>query len=51
MPPYGRLTVLAMVFIVVSVLCKARVLKASYGCAAPENASVADIYSEYSPVD
>jgi len=49
MPPYCRLSVLAMVFIVVSVRCKTRVLKALYGCAAPENASVADIYSEYSP--
>ena len=42
MPPY---TVLAMVLIVVSVRCKARVLKARYGCAAPENA---DVYREYS---
>ena len=45
---YWRLSVLAMVLIVVSVRCKARVLKVWYGCAAPENASVADVYYEYS---
>jgi len=37
-----------MVLIVDSVRCKARVLKAWYGCAGPENASVADVYREYS---
>ena len=45
---YTRLSVLAMVLIVGSVRCKARILKAWYGRAAPENASVADVYREYS---
>ena len=48
MPLYCRLSLLAMVPIVVCVHWKARILKASYGCAAPENASVADVCYEYS---
>jgi len=47
MPPYCRLSLLAMVLIVVHVCCEARVLKVWYGCAVPENASVADIYYRY----
>jgi len=37
-----------MVLIVVRVRCEARVLKACYGCAVLENASVANVYDEYS---
>ena len=48
MPLYCRLSLLAMVLIVVHVCCEARELKAWYGCAAPENASVTDVYYEYS---
>jgi len=44
MPPYCRLSLLAMVLTVVCVCCEARILKAWYGCAATENASVADVY-------
>ena len=39
-----RLSLLKTVLAVVRVRCEARVLKAWYGCAAPENASVADVY-------
>ena len=42
MPPYSRLSLLAMVLTVVRVCCEARVVKAWYGCAVPENASVAN---------
>ena len=41
MPPYCRLSLLVMILTVVRVRCEARVLKAWYGCAMPENASVA----------
>jgi len=45
MPPYCRLSLLAMVLAVVCVHCEARGM---HGCAALENASVVDVYYEYS---
>ena len=45
MPLYYRLLLIAMVLIVDCVRCEAGVLKAWFGYAVPENASVVDEYS------
>ena len=37
-----------MVMIVARIRCQARILKAWYGCSVPDNATVSDVYYEYS---